>query len=343
MTRRIAAIVLILVVLPALVGGVSFALWRWAEHRMARGFSDWETQMVAAGWTVRRGRSSSGGWPFAAEFSVEGLIILGGEDIFPGGVEYHGTRATIRWDPLKPDVLTARAEGQQSLRVGFNAALPFTADRLEVTVSLLNPTSAGLDAAKLAFSDPVAGLTIGLLQSQADWHDPKKLALRVSAEAIALPPQPASQFPLGPYIASATVEGDFAGVFPTNPDSPAAGAAAWRDSGGAVALRRIAVGWGPLGLSGSANLKLDKSLQPDVAADLRLVGLDETLSALAAVHTITPRAAQTAKAVVGLMAQAPQGGAAVGVTVPLTLHDGSVAVGAIPLASVGKLDWPDPP
>ena len=340
MTRRL---LIVLLCILAVLGGGSFAAWRWAAGRMEQGFADWRQNMAAQGWTVRAGAMARGGWPLAAQLTVDDVAIAGGTDSIPGGVAYGAGRVTIRFDPLQPDVVTVLGSGPQSLRVGPGPALAFTAARLIVTVPVAQPTSAALDAGDLRFAAPVEGLSIGLLQGQTDWHDPKKLALRLSAEAIALPPLPAPQAPLGPHIASATIEGDVSGTFPTNAPSPAAGAAAWRDSGGAVLLRRIALGWGPLGAAGSATLKLDPALQPDIAAKLRLVGVNETLDALAAAQAITPRAAQAAKAVAGLIAQAPEGSGVPGVEVPLTLHDGRVSMGMIPLATVGKLNWPEAP
>jgi hypothetical protein len=235
------------------------------------------------------------------------------------------------------------------LRLGQQPTPPFTAERMNVTIPLtqgMPPTSAALDAKTVRFAAPAEGLTIGLLQGGADWHGieaaPHRLALRLSAEAIALPPPPAPQAPLGPHIASATIEGSVSNVLPLQLSSPSATLAAWRDRGGVLTLQHIALGWGPLGVTGTASLKLDPALQPDGAATLRLVGIDETLTALAGAHTITPRAAQAAKAVAGLLAHASQSGGA-GVEVPVRLHDGTVSLGMIPLVTVAKLNWPDRP
>jgi hypothetical protein len=340
MTRRLP---IILAAVVAVLAAGSFALWRWAETRMEQGFADWQATMAAQGWTVHAGATSRHGWPLAAELAVDDLAISGGLNVLPGGGAYAAQRVAIRFDLLEPSVVTVRGEGNQSVRLDAGPTLPFTADRLVVTVPVAQPTSAVLDAGGMRFGAPAEGLTIGLLQGQADWHATSALALRLSAEAITLPPPPAPQAPLGAHIASATFEGEVTGTLPATPPSPAAAAAAWRDSGGAVTLRRIALGWGPLGVAGNATLKLDKDLQPDVTATLRLVGLDETLTVLANARAITPRAAQTAKAVVGLMAHAPEGGGTPGVEVPLTVHDRAVSIGMIPLATLGKLDWPGAP
>ncbi len=277
------------------------------------------------------------------DYSVDDFSLTGGANTIPGGAAYRAGRVTLRLDLLHPTVASALAEGQQSLRIGPSEALPFSAERFVLSVPLnqgLPPTTATLDAGGLHFSAPAEGLTIGLLEGQADWHQPT--TLRLSAEAITLPPPPAAQAPLGPHIASATIEGSLMGTLPADAASPAAAAAAWRDSGGKLVLRHLALGWGPLGVSGSAEVTLDAALQPDATATLRLVGMQETLTALAAAHVITTRAAQAAKAVAGLLTNASEGGAP-GVEVPLTLHDRSVSLGMIPLATIGKLNWPSGP
>ena len=337
--------------LAALLLLASFFAWRWVEGRMAQGFAAWTRAMAADGWTVQAGATSRGGWPLAVEFSVGDFSLAGGANDLPGGAAYTAEQVTLRLDPWHPTVVTVLSGGRQSLRVGPMPALPFTAERLALSIPLVQgtpPESAALDAGGLRFSAPAEGLTIGLLEGQADWHRadasaPHATNLRLSAEAITLPPPPAPQAPLGPHIASASIDGTLAGVLPPDAQSPAAAAAGWRDSGGALALRRIAVGWGPLGVSGSASLTLDAALQPEATATLRLIGMQETLTALAAAHVITPRAAQAAKAVAGLLARAPDEGGTPGVEVPLTLHDRTIALGMIPLATVGKLIWPDAP
>jgi hypothetical protein len=326
------------------VGLASFLVWRWAEGRMAQAFADWQRQMATQGWTVGAGSISRGGWPFSANLIVSDYAMTGGALLIPGGAAYTAGRIVIRLDVRQPGAVQVLASGPQSLRLSGTPALPFFADRLTVTIPVTTdrpPTNAGLDASDVRFGGLAGGLTIGLLQAQADWSGTKPTDLRVSAEAITLPPNiPA---PLGPHIASATAEGSFSGSIPADAASPAQSAAGWRDSGGTVELRRIAVGWGPLGVSGNATVKLDANLQPDVTASLRLVGVEQTVAALAQAHVISARAALAARAVAGLMVDAPEDKGAAGVRVPVTLRDGTVSLGLIPLMTVPNLNWPAAP
>ncbi len=330
MTRLAPRLSIGLLALLALLGGASFMLWRWAEGELERGFANWRAQATTQGLAVAAGDISRGGWPFFAELSVADFSIS-------GAAGYTAQRIVLRLDPRTPALLHVLGEGTQLLRLGTAPPLPFAAERLALTIPLVQPTSAALEGKNLTFAAPYEGLTVGLLEGEADWSAAKGTDLRLSTEAITLPDS--MHAALGPHIASATAEGIFAGRVPADATTAVAAAKAWRDSGGAVDLSRIAMGWGPLGVSGSARLTLDAALQPEATANLRLIGMEETLAALAAGHAIARRAAQAAKAVVGLMAHAPDGGGVPGVEVPLTLHDGTLSLGMIPLATLPKLDW----
>jgi hypothetical protein len=101
--------------------------------------------------------------------------------------------------------------------------------------------------------------------------------------------------------------------------------------------------WGPLNLDGSATVALDEHMQPMGAGTARIAGYAATLDALVATHVINARAALAAKAVLGLMARTPADGGAPVVEVPLTLQDGALSVGRIPLGRMPELSWPDTP
>jgi hypothetical protein len=205
----------------------------------------------------------------------------------------------------------------------------FEADRFDI----LAPWSGGatLSARRLRFAGGLAGMTVALLEGEYAAAAP---SLRLSAEAIALPPPPARQAAMGGHIASATAELAWSGTWAPSPDLAAA-AAAWRDGGGRLSVRRVAVGWGPLGVTGMGDLALDAALQPTGSAQLRLVGVDATLAALVSAHAVAPSAAKAAGAVLGLMKQ-DEGG----MEVPLTLRDRTLSVGPFPLAKLPSLVWP---
>jgi hypothetical protein len=186
---------------------------------------------------------------------------------------------------------------------------------------------------------------VGLVQFDAslDPRAPKDAArtYRLATEAIDLPP--ARSWALGNRISSASIEGTLAGPVddPVPPSRDlAARAAAWRDGGGELTIRDMAMGWGPLGLSGAGTLGLDERLQPTWNGQVRAIGYAAALDALVSAHALTPGAATAAKAVLSLLAHVPQDGSPPDVEVPLTLHDRVLSMSQFPLLRVPELIWP---
>jgi hypothetical protein len=119
-------------------------------------------------------------------------------------------------------------------------------------------------------------------------------------------------------------------------------ASAWRVAGGSVKIRHLALGWGPLGVSGSATLALDEDLQPMGTGTSHLVGYTAALDALAAQGAISRSAATAANAVLSLLSNAPGEGEPPEVDVPLTLQYRTLSMRQVPLIRFPELDWPTP-
>ena len=210
------------------------------------------------------------------------------------------------------------------------------------------PRAVDIDADHLRAGIPAADGPAGLVLARLHLHFETKpaaaqgepaLGVNLAAADIALPGGPA--WALGPTIASIGLDGMLTGPLPRAPDLTTR-ATGWRNGGGTLELRRVAVEWGPLDLSASATLALDDRMQPMGAGTARIVGEAETLDALAAANAIAPRAALAAKAVLGLMAHAPPDGGPPQVDVPLTLQNRALSVGRIPLLRLPELFWPEP-
>jgi hypothetical protein len=334
MRRPFVSLLLVLLVLA----GVSFGVWLWAVARIEAGFDDWARQAAAQGWTVRDAARHRTGWPYAAELAVSGLTLTAGPDVVPGGVRWDAARAVLHLSPLAPDVLEVRLSGTQRVRIAGDREAPFDAVRFVLTLPLDAAGPLRLAARDLRFGAPVAGMTIGLLDGTGR-ASANGAAAELSAEAIALPPPPAPRPPLGRRIASATVALRLDGAWPPPSSDPAAQARQWQKAGGMLRVQHFAMGWGPLGITGTASLGLDSALQPQGTGTVRLIGYDAALSALASGGALAPSAAQAIRAVLALVARAPEGGGAPLVELPLGLRDGVVRAGSIPLGRVPRWDW----
>ncbi|MCW3477764.1 DUF2125 domain-containing protein [Limobrevibacterium gyesilva] len=334
----------------ALIAGHTL-LWRFAATQLESGFADWVAARSAQGWSVTAGQPVRGGWPLAAELSVPDLSATGGKADLPHGLTWKAERVVLHVALLRPRTLTIEAQGQQQLRLSDLPAIPFTADRIRAEIPLepgVPARGVEIDVDRLRAGLPSGGLTVTRLQIQGDSkpaapQGEAAVSFTMSAGDIDLPPpETGGSWALGGRIASVVVDGALMGPLP-KARTPFARAAGWRDGGGTLDLRRVALGWGPLGLTGSATLALDDHMQPMGAATARIVGQSETLDALAAARTINPRTAGAAKAVLGLLARSPEGGGAPEVEVPLTLQNRGLSLGRIPLARMPELYWQDAP
>jgi hypothetical protein len=352
MRRALIAAVAVVIVL---VAGHTL-IWRWSAARLASGYADWVQAQRALGWTVTNGEPSSGGWPFSAKLTIPDVFLSGGRPDIPGGLTWSGDRVVLTVALLHPGRLAIAPEGMQRLRVADGADIPFTADQLAVGVPLdadAPARFADLSATNLRVGLPEGGiaanpLTLALVHVHLDStpaaaQGEAALAIAGSAQDIGLPAPPAGRaWPLGPRIASVSFEAALTGPWPLAADI-AVRAAEWRDGGGTLEIRRLALGWGPLGLSASATLALDEHMQPMGAGSAHIVGEDASIAALVANHVVTANAATAARTILGLMSHAPEGGGAPEVDVPLTLQNRMLTMGRIPLAKLPELVWPQAP
>jgi hypothetical protein len=349
MRRRLWLVAVTLLLLSI---GAHAVYWRWTERRLAEGTAAWFAERRAAGWTARAGTAAASGWPLAATLTLPNVSLEGGEPDIPGGVAWAAERAILRISLLNPRMLSIDAEGMQSLRIGHVPAVPYTADRLQATLPL-GPAPVPHSAEVLATNiragmpptkdkDAARGLTIGLLRAHLEWRfaapqGEPALGFAVACESVGLPP--GVRWPLGSRVSSVSVEGALDGPVPRNPGL-AQRASGWRDGGGTLAIDRLALGWGPLGLSASATMALDEQLQPMGTANARLVGYAEALDVLAANGVITRRAGAAAQAVLALIARSEEEGGPAEVEVPLTLQDRTLSMRQIPLLRMPMLVWP---
>ncbi|MDR3538914.1 MAG: DUF2125 domain-containing protein [Acetobacteraceae bacterium] len=335
-----------LAAIPLVLVLAHFAYWRQLQHQLADGYAQWVAQAQAAGWTVQAGPAVGGGWPLDARLAIRDVALSGGKASVPGGIAWRSPAVTLRIGLIDPLRLEIDAQGQQAVRFGDSPDIPVAADRLHATLTLgRNGTPQAVDilinrmTADIAPARGEAGRTsIGLLQAHADLvGGPSGTGVTLSAEAIDLPAM--VKWPLGSRLSSLALEGTVSGVLGGGA-SQSESAAAWRDSGGSVEIRRFAVGWGPLGVSATATLALDDQLQPMGAGTAKLVGYDAALDALAANGSLSRSAVTAAKAVLSLLAPTPGDGEPSAVDVPLTLQYRTLSMRQVPLLRLPELDWP---
>ncbi len=346
--RRRLWIVLTALLLVVVLG--DFLAWHLAVRQMRVGVADWVAARRAAGWTVSNAAAEAGGWPFAATLTLRNVAVQGGAPDIPNGVAWQSERVVLRLALLQPLVLRVEAEGAQHLRVADLPNVPFTAGRLYLLVPLrADPSAQPLDlhGEALHAMVPVAGgddtLTADRLDIDAVLHlvapqGQSAVSLSVAADGVVLPSR--LHWALGPRITSVVLDATMNGSL-TDANGPAAVATAWRDNGGSLQVQHLETHWGPLGLTATATLALDSELQPMGTGTAQVTGYAETLDALARNGLMSRSAATTAKAVLSLLANAPDDGSRSEVEVPLSLQYRTLSMRQVPLVRLPELDWPE--
>lgn len=344
MRAAIAALLLL-----ALFAAGHSALWRWTSAEIEQGFASWAAQRRAQGWMIEHGPTARGGWPFAATLTVPALRLSANALNLPGGLDWQAESVALRVVAPRFDRLVVDLRGRHRLRLG-DAELPFAADRLEA----IFPTSAGsslregdLAAERLRMSTPTGLLelrtgTVAFVTRTSATESEPALTLNIALEGLGLPEGIAALPALaafGRQVDSLVAEAVVTGPLPGGRD-PVTRAEQWRDGGGTLEFRLLALQWGPVRGGANATVTLDDRLQPMGTATLRMSGADQVIRALAQAGTLPPASAAAAATALILLQRAPENGGPPQVQVPMTLEGSRLTVARVPLARIAPIAWP---
>ncbi len=296
--------------------------WWWLSGRVAAQFGAWQAAQVAAGYQVSAGPAHRVGWPLQAAVTLPDVTIAAA-----AGASWHTRALRLVFEPWRPGVFTAIPTGPQFLRLG-TAPLIQAAGRIEAVIPL--------DAA--AITVEAHGLTVTTEGRSASAERVSarmaSTGLELAANSVTLPkPAPGQNpLPLDGVVHSLRLDAQSNVPIPPAATWPGA-AAAWQRAGGQLAVSNVDLQWGPLQARGSATLHLTAALQPEGAGSVQLTGFAAAVGVLQRSGTITQDAAQAAGAVLALLST-QQPGQAPEVDLPLTLRDGLVSAGPLPVLRV---------
>jgi len=330
-----------------LLGAAHTLLWRAMAQELDQGWRTWVQLRRAHGWRVEHAEPVRGGWPLAATLTLPRLRVQGGAQTVPGGVVLTAESVALRIGLPRLDRLRVELPGQQRLRIG-EIEYPFVADRLVGTVPLepgTPPSEGEVVAERLRIGTPAGGVEIRRARltvrgSASATEAESALAIELTAQALDLPVAPPGGF--GRQIEALSSEVSMSGPLPPGRE-PARRAEAWRDGGGTLELRSLALHWGPVRAAAAATLAFDEQLQPMGAGTLRLAGAEQALEALAAAGLVGRRAAATARTVLPLLSRRSAETGQPEIEVPLTLEDRTLAFARIPVLRFMALEWPARP
>lgn len=332
-----------LVAVLLLIGGGVTGYWYVVCRRLEDGFATWARAQAPA-WRVHATATRFAGWPIAAILVVPNVRISGGEGIIPGGMSWRAESMRLVVRLLQPEVLNICPEGEQRIGPAVGPGLPYHTAQTRIWLRLWpDTTPRHIQLASVALRAD-GEFAIGEIHARVAL-DPSAAAaqpaidVRLDAERIDLPR--AVNWPLGRQLSDFSLDGAIEGPLPPAHDFTDE-AKAWRDGGGAVALRRVALRWGPLDGRLVAQVALDGALQPMAHGRAVVTGYAATLDVLAARRVISDDAALAAKGVLSLLAVTPDDGGAPQVDVPFELRDRLLSIHGIPLVKVPPAEWPAP-
>jgi hypothetical protein len=332
------------------LGAGHAVLWRATAAELERGWQSWVGLRRAQGWRVEHAPPVRGGWPLAATLTLDRLRMDGAAATLPGGAALAADRVVLRVVLPRLDRLHVDLPGQQRLRLG-EAEFPFTADTLSVLLPLepgTPPSAAEAVAERLRIGTPAGGIEVRSARlsvegSASATEAEAALTLTLAAEGVELPsgsvPTTSVGTPFGRLVESVSAELAVSGPLPPG-RVPSARAEAWRDGGGTLELRALALRWGPVGAAAAATLAFDEGLQPMGAGTLRLTGAAQALDALAEAGLVGRRAAGTARSVLPLLSRPSAENGQPEIEVPVTLEDRTLALARIPVLRLAPLAWP---
>ena len=113
---------------------------------------------------------------------------------------------------------------------------------------------------------------------------------------------------------------------------------AWREAGGKVELRQLAVHWGDVDLAGEGTLTLDANLQPQAAFSGRIRGWGALLDDFVQAGSITPEQANYYRLGLGLLTRTADDGKSE-LKAPITLQNEQISLGPARIAKIPVITW----
>ncbi len=119
--------------------------------------------------------------------------------------------------------------------------------------------------------------------------------------------------------------------------------AQWRDAGGVIEIDLLQGTYGVLKTNATGTVALDKDLQPLIAMSAKFQGFFPALNTFKKAGYIRSGDAAMAKLVLGVLSKRDSKGVR-SISLPLSLQDGQLNAGPVPLMAIPAIDWgEDPP
>jgi len=325
-----------------LLGALYTGLWWWAAGALRDRVEALAAARTETGLPTRFQTLAIGGFPVALRARIDGAeAALDGP---LAGLTWRGARLVAAVRPWAPRRVELRLDGRQEITGPDGPVLTASGRSLAADLRLDGAGRAARIDARLRdlLLTPATGAALAVAAADITYRadgetDEPGPALALDAADIRLPA--AAGGALGRHVARLIVDGRLAGDLPA--DSSAAALAAWRDSGGTLEITHAEARWGPLHMAATGTLALDAEMRPLAAFAARIVNYEAALDLFAAEGVLAPREAAIAKTVFALVARRPADGGPASLEAALTIQDGRLSVGPVPLFDVPPLNLPN--
>lgn len=274
------------------------------------------------------GRDARGTWEWRAEKARLTLSPWLGRAATFDLAGKHKLRFRLGRIPLDMDITAAKAPGEAQPG-GAGAPALYKLAPQGVTIREVT-TGADLKAESASFQ-----LFLYPPSERKDNNTQTVAGVLVDLAGIDLP-QGMAKF-LAPKLNKLSAEVQVLGLLPVPVDRR--NIARFREAGGSIEVRSLALQWGPARIDGSGTMTLDQGLQPEASFAARMTGFEETADALVAAGLIRPQEAQGVKLLLSLMARRSDPGRGAEIRVPITIQDRTIYVGPARLARLPQVRW----
>ena len=314
-----------------------------AEELVDAELEAWRGDGLAVSYTERR----TFGYPYRLSTEVAGLALARPEARVPW--EWRAERLTVYVQPWDLRHYVAVLEGASRITfdpLGRPLSLDAVAESARASVILddryqAHRGSADLKGLVISAQNGAQALQVGRLQAHARRPESGANAGIDAALLIdrLLLPEGAGG-PLGREVALVRAEATLTGPVPERLDR--ASVTAWRDAGGTVEVHALSVRWGPLEIDAEGTLALDSAMRPLAALTARVRGFGALIDILEAERALSENAAAAVRVALALIAETPPGETQPVLEVPVTIQDGWLSAGPVPVVEVGPV-FPSPP
>lgn len=340
--RRVNAALALLVSTLLVAGLWSFAWYAVSAYVKAQ-VAGWTEAQAARGAIAAYEAMDTAGFPARIVLTLtkpryEGP--LAGETI-----AWQGEVLTLSVRPWMPWVIHAEAAGRHDIAIGggrqaFSGAVRHLSAEINPGPAWPERLRLNVEGLTMGGSAPLGAAALSLDVR----HDPKVeaggvgLTVALTGQDVTLP---MADWGLGTTMhtldAALRVNG------PVRPGILAERLEAWRAVGGAVEVDRLKLRLGPLGLAATGTVALDGALQPVGALTAKFEGLFQVLEILRRRGIVRDADAVFATMALAALSRRPANGGPASINLAVSVQDGTVSLGPVPVFRLPHFDWGAPP